>query len=576
MRSSVKHQFNGGDGTALFYRHWAASGESHKAIVLFHRGHEHSARWQDVIEKLDLPDYHIFAWDARGHGNSPGERGYAESFSALVRDADAFVGHISQQHGIAKQDMAVMAHSVGSVIAAAWVHDYAPGIRVLVLGSPALRIRLYVPFAIPGLRLINKLRPKTFISSYVKGKLLTHDAEKAASYDNDPLVTRDIAVNVLLGLHDASTRLLADAGAITVPVLVLTSGDDWVVRQKMQKQFFNGLSSLKKRMRIFPGFFHDTFNEKDNHLPIAEARQFISEAFDAPSMPMDMTDADKYGYTRLEYDELSSKLFPLCYKSWGYKLLALSMKTLGRLSDSVRLGWELGFDSGAMLDYVYRNKAQGITPIGKLIDRAHLDSAGWKGIRRRKVHLEQTLRHALDSVLAKQDTAQVLDIATGQGRYALDVMRDYPQAQALLRDYSPINIEAGRKHVAEMRMANVRYEEGDAFDGDSVRSSGRADIAIVSGLYELFPGNDLLRTSLGALADVVPQDGHLIYTNQPWHPQMELIARVLVSHRNGQPWIMRRRTQQEMDQLIAEAGFAKEHMLIDDDGIFTVSIARRV
>lgn len=38
---------------------------------------------------------------------------------------------------------------------------------------------------------------------------------------------------------------------------------------------------------------------------------------------------------------------------------------------------------------------------------------------------------------------------------------------------------------------------------------------------------------------------------------------------------MRRRTQQEMDQLVAEAGFRKVDMLIDGDGIFTVSLARK-
>ena len=42
----------------------------------------------------------------------------------------------------------------------------------------------------------------------------------------------------------------------------------------------------------------------------------------------------------------------------------------------------------------------------------------------------------------------------------------------------------------------------------------------------------------------------LIYTNQPWHPQLEMIARSLTSHRGGQAWVMRRRTQGEMDQLV--------------------------
>jgi hypothetical protein len=49
---------------------------------------------------------------------------------------------------------------------------------------------------------------------------------------------------------------------------------------------------------------------------------------------------------------------------------------------------------------------------------------------------------------------------------------------------------------------------------------------------------------------------------------------VLVN-REGKPWIMRCRSQAEMDGLVRDAGFDKEEMRIDDDGIFSVSVARR-
>ena len=98
----------------------------------------------------------------------------------------------------------------------------------------------------------------------------------------------------------------------------------------------------------------------------------------------------------------------------------------------------------------------------------------------------------------------------------------------------------------------------------------------VSGLYELFPDNAMIKRSLGGLAQAIPAGGYLIYTGQPWHPQLEMIARALTSHREGQAWIMRRRTQGEMDQLVAAAGFEKIAQYTDEWGIFTVSIARRV
>ena len=44
--------------------------------------------------------------------------------------------------------------------------------------------------------------------------------------------------------------------------------------------------------------------------------------------------------------------------------MRLLMRTGGRLSDGIRLGYREGFNSGTMVDYVYRDRAHGITPLG--------------------------------------------------------------------------------------------------------------------------------------------------------------------------------------------------------------------
>src|ERR1043166_1486850 len=88
-------RFSTWDGAELFYRAWLPPRAAQKALILIHRGHEHSGRWQEVVEELGLEDVAVFAWDARGHGNSPGERGAAENVMALEKDLDAFVRHVS-------------------------------------------------------------------------------------------------------------------------------------------------------------------------------------------------------------------------------------------------------------------------------------------------------------------------------------------------------------------------------------------------------------------------------------------------------------------------------------------------
>ncbi len=147
-RKPAEKSFTTHDGVELFYRYWPALTPTPKgAILLFHRGHEHSGRMAHLVDELDLPDFAFFAWDARGHGRSPGERGYSPSIATSVRDVQSLVDHIAASYGISTEDMAVIAQSVGAVLIAAWAHDYAPKIRALVLASPAFSVKLYVPFA---------------------------------------------------------------------------------------------------------------------------------------------------------------------------------------------------------------------------------------------------------------------------------------------------------------------------------------------------------------------------------------------------------------------------------------------
>jgi alpha-beta hydrolase superfamily lysophospholipase len=217
-RTATEHHFSTHDGVSLFYRHWpATSGQRRGALVLFHRGHEHGARMTHLVDELHLPDFDFFAWDARGHGQSPGQRGHSPSFAHSVRDVQTFIDHIASVHGVAVADQFVIAQSVGAVLISTWVHDYAPRIRGMSLASPAFKVKLYVPFARAGLGLMHKLRGLFFVNSYVKARFLTHDPARIASFEADPLISRPIAVNILLDLYRAAERVVTDAQAIVLP-----------------------------------------------------------------------------------------------------------------------------------------------------------------------------------------------------------------------------------------------------------------------------------------------------------------------------------------------------------------------
>lgn len=577
----IETAFASHDGVELFYRYWPArSGTPKGAIVLLHRGHEHGGRVAHLVEELGLDDFAFYAWDARGNGRSPGERGHSPSFAHSVRDLDCFIRHICETGGFAMDQVSVVAQSVGAVLASTWVHDYAPGIRALVLASPAFDVKLYVPFARQGIALWQKLKGTFFVNSYVKARFLTHDAERIASFESDPLITRPIASNILLELYEAADRVVADARAITVPTQLLISGSDFVVRHAPQHRFFENLGSTIKERHVLPGFYHDTLGERDRAKAVKKVRSFIIERFEDAPVVADLRQAHLSGYSRDEADRLATPLPISSLRGLYWALTRASIRLGGLFSEGIRTGLRTGFDSGSTLDYIYENDARGLGPGGRLIDRQFLDAIGWRGIRQRKVHLEELIGKAFARLKAEEKPVRVLDIAAGHGRYILDAVAasDVKPDSIRLQDYSPINVEKGTALIAERVLSDIAsFHRADAFDTGGLASiEPRPTLAVVSGLYELFPDNDAIEASLRGLSQALEPGSLLLYTGQPWHPQLEMIARALTSHRGGQPWIMRRRTQQEMDQLVAAAGFRKIEQRIDKWGIFTVSLAERI
>lgn len=577
-RQAIEQRFTTSDQQEIFYRCWEEQEQvkQKQVIVLFHRGHEHSARMQHIVDELGLSQARFYAWDARGHGNTSGERGYSPSLARSVLDVDEFIKHVAKDAEVEVSDIVVIAQSVGAVLVATWVHDYAPKIRGMILASPAFKVKLYAPFARCALTLWQKFKGQFFVQSYVKGKHLTHDYERARSYDNDPLVSRQISSNILLDLYSTSERVVADAHAITIPTQLLISGSDYVVARQPQKTFYEGINCTIKEQHVLDGFFHDTLGEIDRHIAMDKMRSFIEKLYAAPRYQHDYRHEDVWSKTADQYRWLQAKLPALCPKKLFFSFQSWMLARFGHISEGLKLGQKVGFDSGESLDYVYRNKPTGSNGLGRLVDKNYLNAIGWRGIRQRKLHLEQSIKQALAKIREKQLPVTLMDVAAGHGRYVLDVISQEQDIEnVLLRDFSQDNATAGQHYIEQRNLqAIASFVQGDAFDAQSLADVVvKPSVAIVSGLYELFPENHLLQTSLSGIAQAVPKGGILIYTGQPWHPQQELIARVLNSHQGGEPWVMRIRTQGEMDWLVEQAGFTKVQELVDEWGIFTVSMA---
>lgn len=262
------------DGKELFYRYYQAETKSKQAVILFHRGHEHSGRLAGIVKELSQKDSWLFAWDARGHGNSSAE---LNSYSQLIDDMSLFLAEIARRFEIPYENMVLVAHSFSCPALIDYLQNHNDKINSVVLVSPAFKINLFLPFAHQGLKLLRKLKPRARVRSYVGGSMLSTCRKEAKIYDCDKSITRDISVEVLLGLHETSAQLFKKAAQTKTPTLILIAGADYIADIPEQKRFFKKLGSTDKELKIYKGMRHDIFHEKECSLALADIRSFINK-----------------------------------------------------------------------------------------------------------------------------------------------------------------------------------------------------------------------------------------------------------------------------------------------------------
>ena len=558
--------FNTFDGNKIFYRKWNF-GKDKKTLIIIHRGHEHSERLNILTQDEKFLKYNIFAYDLRGHGytevkSSPNSMDY-------VRDLNSFVKHIKSEYQIKEEDIFIIANSIGGVILSAYVHDFAPNIAGMALLAPAFEIKLYIPFAKQLVTLLTKIKKDAKVMSYVKAKVLTHDIEEQNKYNSDKLINKEINAKLLIDLADMGKRLVEDSMAIELPTIIFSAEKDYVVKNSAQKKFFLNLSSKKRKFIELENFYHGIIFEKERQKVYKMLDDFIQDVFKNQNTTLDVSPRE---FSRKEYERIALKEYPLTEKIF-YSTQKFSMRTFGFLSKGISLGLKYGFDSGISLDYIYKNHANGKLLIGKFIDRFYLNQIGWRGVRERKKNLLSLIEEKITSLGEKN--VKILDVAGGTGNYLFDIKEKYPNVQILINEFKKSNIEVGEEVIKKNNWENISFIDYDCFDKETYKKINYTpNIVIISGVFELFENNKMLENTISGIAEILDKNGAVIYTGQPWHPQLKQIALVLNSHKgNGKSWLMRRRSEKELDSLFENYNLKKEKMLIDNDGIFTVSLA---
>lgn len=579
-RTEQKRTLSSDDYGHISYRYFSAEREESSSptptVIIYYRK---KALYHDIeafITALNLPGYTVIALDVAEYIDTVNPATPLSTAAAKSRCFQQFIDGICAEHEIQPQDIALLSHGDCATVMAAWITDYAPDIAAAVFYSPlfvfnygdVLRFRLRnLVFHFPQNHQAgsNSSEKKGFALHTFSPFLETALSKTFSSAQlNDLLYT--------------CKRIFRSAFSYPIPTQLVLSKYDREASCRASLAFYANTGSSVKSLVTEADKGYGCPQEWGQASAIHHTASFLKENFARRAVTPSLFNSYLQGATRDEYEKLRQpECNPLKKAYWGINKFVL--KHIGKFSCGIRLGLETGFDSGASLDYIYENKSTGSNALGRVIDRYYLNNLGWCCTRLRKKHVEELSLLAIDLLSRAQKECRLLDIAAGHGRYIMNVLEKIPHpiAHILMRDYEQSNVENGIALIAEKKLGHLAtFEQGDAFSESDLRTlPADRTLTIVSGFYELFSDNNLVLTSLKGIANATAAGGYLIYTTKLWNPKLAYMARVLPSHKKGEHWLLRRRTQREINQLVTEAGFVKQTQRLDPWGMFSVTLAKK-
>jgi alpha-beta hydrolase superfamily lysophospholipase len=270
------HQLSAADGTSLYVSDYLLpSSGARGSIVIMHGLGEHSGRYRHVAQFFNACGLSVRCYDHRGHGRSSGDRGDVINGDPMLQDAQIVIDNFAAQY---RQPPFLFGHSMGGLFAARYALSERSRLRGLILSSPALAVRLSPPQRVL-LKALHAVAPRLGVPNGLKPAYLSHDPAVVAAYKADPLVHNKISARLLASMLRSIAFCEAHAGELALPTLMVVAGEDRLVDAEGSRRFFAAAPPGMAELRVYPGFYHEVFNEPDSDKPFGDVRAWLAARY---------------------------------------------------------------------------------------------------------------------------------------------------------------------------------------------------------------------------------------------------------------------------------------------------------
>lgn len=256
------------DGETQLVRRWSVT-EPRAALLVVHGIGEHSGRYLHVGDYLAEAGIDVVAYDNRGFGQSGGRRAHIDNFDTFVDDID---DHLSERRTLDVPTV-LMGHSLGGLMAAAYLVSERPQPDLAVLSSPALAAEVprWQRVAAP---VLGRFAPSLFIKGAKMSGLLSRDTDVEKAYHDDPLVILGATAGLGKATFEAMDETTKRLDRLRVPTYVLHGEEDELVPQtaSLPLRDLPGVT-----YRSWPGLRHECLNEPERFDVLSEIRDWLGK-----------------------------------------------------------------------------------------------------------------------------------------------------------------------------------------------------------------------------------------------------------------------------------------------------------
>lgn len=245
-------------------------------VCLIHGFGEHVERYHHVADRMTAAGYLVAGVDLRGHGKSPGRRGYTPSIDQFLDDIVAVKASVRALAPAAP--MFLYGHSMGGNLALNFLLRRTPTLTGAIITSPWLRLTKPPGAALAGVvKVLNAIAPMIPVPNKLEKGGLSRDPEVEARYNADPLVHGLVTPRLFTEVRAAGEWAIANANKLEVETLLMHGEADPITSCDGSRCFAQAAPSSKLTFHPWPNLRHETHNEPEQGEVIDAMLRFMNE-----------------------------------------------------------------------------------------------------------------------------------------------------------------------------------------------------------------------------------------------------------------------------------------------------------